>query len=729
MLDARAGRPGRVRGGTCVTSVVAPALAWRLVPTKGRGGRSPGPAVPPSLAAARAPGPALLRSVGGRFYAPRRPRPFFRRLGGDLRPAHAPGLAPSPGRSRLRAGPTGPVDAVPSTAQSSARPVGTRLRPTFRRGTLNPRPIRTVSSRQPRYGPGRAGHARVRSTRGGGVQRMASRSAASPRCRGGRASSTGPAKRAATSRTAADGSQAQSVRYGEGRAATAKKATEGTGEQGRRENGCAGKATARDAGRRRRPRPRGRHRKPAADRTAAKKAAPAAGADRSKAAATKAAATKTERRRRRHRPRLRRQGLPRSRHRRGRQALPARRRGDGASEAPDSSPRSAARRREDESPWTKAELTAVRASWRPSSSGSTEQIADAEEGIADLLRDSGDGAGDDQADAGTKTFEREHEMSLANNAASMLAPDRARARADRGRHLRGLRELRQPDRQAAPAGVPACDPVRVMQAERGAPLTGAAPDARRPSSVGPDQARTTPAPRAPRLGRRARCRLLGWCCGRPRRVRHRPGHARLVGRTLDRRAGPAHRGLPDVHAHCATPGRRSASAPAPPCSSPPSPSRSSSSSCASRGGCAACGGRSPSARCSAGRSATSPTGCSASPGPFRGHVVDWIQLPHFAGVQPRRHRRSCGSAILMVVLSLLGVEFGGERRASSARGRRRSRRRRRDPAPDSDPVDEPWDCAACRSPTGSRASGSTPRSPGCSACRAPRPPSWPTAGR
>ena len=31
-----------------------------------------------------------------------------------------------------------------------------------------------------------------------------------------------------------------------------------------------------------------------------------------------------------------------------------------------------------------------------------------------------DGAGDDQADAGSKTFEREHEMSLANNARDML---------------------------------------------------------------------------------------------------------------------------------------------------------------------------------------------------------------------------------------------------------------------------------------------------------------------
>jgi DnaK suppressor protein len=36
------------------------------------------------------------------------------------------------------------------------------------------------------------------------------------------------------------------------------------------------------------------------------------------------------------------------------------------------------------------------------------------------MRDSGDGAGDDQADAGAKTYEREQEISLANNAREML---------------------------------------------------------------------------------------------------------------------------------------------------------------------------------------------------------------------------------------------------------------------------------------------------------------------
>jgi RNA polymerase-binding protein DksA len=76
--------------------------------------------------------------------------------------------------------------------------------------------------------------------------------------------------------------------------------------------------------------------------------------------------------------------------------------------------------REDESPWTKAELKQIRAALHQDESRLLEEIDTAEIGLADLIRDSGDGAGDDQADAGSKTFEREHEMSLANNAREML---------------------------------------------------------------------------------------------------------------------------------------------------------------------------------------------------------------------------------------------------------------------------------------------------------------------
>ena len=76
--------------------------------------------------------------------------------------------------------------------------------------------------------------------------------------------------------------------------------------------------------------------------------------------------------------------------------------------------------REDESPWTTAELKQVRAALILDVKRLEDELDNAEAGLADLIRDSGEGAGDDQADAGSKTFEREHEMSLANTARDML---------------------------------------------------------------------------------------------------------------------------------------------------------------------------------------------------------------------------------------------------------------------------------------------------------------------
>lgn len=76
--------------------------------------------------------------------------------------------------------------------------------------------------------------------------------------------------------------------------------------------------------------------------------------------------------------------------------------------------------RPDESAWTAAELRDIDRELREDASRLAGELVAAEAGLADLIRDSGDGAGDDQADAGSKTFEREHEMSLANNARDML---------------------------------------------------------------------------------------------------------------------------------------------------------------------------------------------------------------------------------------------------------------------------------------------------------------------
>jgi len=82
-----------------------------------------------------------------------------------------------------------------------------------------------------------------------------------------------------------------------------------------------------------------------------------------------------------------------------------------------------------EDPWTAEEVAELHGELEGDASRLHREISTAETGIADLLRDSGEGAGDDQADAGTKNFEREHEMSIANNARDMLQQtERALAR-------------------------------------------------------------------------------------------------------------------------------------------------------------------------------------------------------------------------------------------------------------------------------------------------------------
>ena len=76
--------------------------------------------------------------------------------------------------------------------------------------------------------------------------------------------------------------------------------------------------------------------------------------------------------------------------------------------------------RGDEEPWTAAELKEVRAEIETDMERLRSEIAQAESELVGLMRDSGDGAGDDQADAGTKTYEREQEMSVAANAREMF---------------------------------------------------------------------------------------------------------------------------------------------------------------------------------------------------------------------------------------------------------------------------------------------------------------------
>lgn len=77
--------------------------------------------------------------------------------------------------------------------------------------------------------------------------------------------------------------------------------------------------------------------------------------------------------------------------------------------------------RTDEEHWTPEELDEVRSGLEQEVAGLRQEIERAESEIAQRLGDPSDGAGDDQADTGAKTFEREHEMSLANNARDLLS--------------------------------------------------------------------------------------------------------------------------------------------------------------------------------------------------------------------------------------------------------------------------------------------------------------------
>ncbi|TDU86945.1 TraR/DksA family transcriptional regulator [Kribbella voronezhensis] len=86
-----------------------------------------------------------------------------------------------------------------------------------------------------------------------------------------------------------------------------------------------------------------------------------------------------------------------------------------------------------ETPWTAAEVEELRAELEADAVHLKEEIRDAEQEIVGLLRDGGDGAGNDQADVGSTTLERDHEMSLANNARDMLDQiERALSRIDDG---------------------------------------------------------------------------------------------------------------------------------------------------------------------------------------------------------------------------------------------------------------------------------------------------------
>ena len=89
--------------------------------------------------------------------------------------------------------------------------------------------------------------------------------------------------------------------------------------------------------------------------------------------------------------------------------------------------------RRGEKPWTEAELKKVRQQLEAEIAGLAADISEAESAIAERLGDAVGDAGDDQADAGAKTFQREHELALTENARELLElSERALIRMEEG---------------------------------------------------------------------------------------------------------------------------------------------------------------------------------------------------------------------------------------------------------------------------------------------------------
>ncbi len=86
-----------------------------------------------------------------------------------------------------------------------------------------------------------------------------------------------------------------------------------------------------------------------------------------------------------------------------------------------------------EKPWTGPEVAGVRKELEAEAAGLREDISTAESEIAERLGDAVGGAGDDSADAGAKSFQREHELALTQNARELLAQtERALGRIEDG---------------------------------------------------------------------------------------------------------------------------------------------------------------------------------------------------------------------------------------------------------------------------------------------------------
>jgi RNA polymerase-binding protein DksA len=86
-----------------------------------------------------------------------------------------------------------------------------------------------------------------------------------------------------------------------------------------------------------------------------------------------------------------------------------------------------------EDPWTRGELNEVVKELREHQERLTVIVGQSEDELARLMRDAGDGAGQDQADVGATSFERDHELTvLARERETLSQIDRALSHIDDG---------------------------------------------------------------------------------------------------------------------------------------------------------------------------------------------------------------------------------------------------------------------------------------------------------
>lgn len=76
--------------------------------------------------------------------------------------------------------------------------------------------------------------------------------------------------------------------------------------------------------------------------------------------------------------------------------------------------------RDGEEPWTPAEVEAIAQELTTEIARLRVELSEADAELSSLLRNSGDGAGDDQADSGSSALEREQELTLVLNTRDLL---------------------------------------------------------------------------------------------------------------------------------------------------------------------------------------------------------------------------------------------------------------------------------------------------------------------